>query len=51
MLGVTVSFPKPVYEKDGDSASATVTGMVIEIDMGPLKKILNHAAARRPPRT
>ncbi len=41
MLGVTVSFPKPVYEKDGDSASATVTGMVIEIDMGPLKKILN----------
>jgi hypothetical protein len=41
MLGVTVSFPKPVYEKDGDAASASVTGMVIEIDMGPLKKILN----------
>ncbi len=42
MLGITISFPKPVYEKDGDSASATVTGMVVEIDMGPLKQILNQ---------
>lgn len=41
-LGVTITFPKPVYEKDGDSASATVTGMTVEIDMGPLKKILNQ---------
>lgn len=41
-LGVTISFPKPVYETHGDSASASVTGMVVEIDMGPLKKVLNQ---------
>ena len=40
-LGVTVRIPKPVYERDGDSASATVTGLVIELDMGPLKKVLD----------
>lgn len=40
-LGITVSIPKPVYEKDGDSASATVTGLSIELDMGPLKKLLD----------
>jgi hypothetical protein len=42
MLGIKISFPKPVYEKDGDSAKATVTGMVVEIDMGPFKKLLDQ---------
>ena len=37
-LGITVSFPKPVYERDGDAATATVTGMVIELDMAPLQE-------------
>jgi hypothetical protein len=40
-LGIAVKIPKPVYEKDGDSASAAVTGLVVELDMAPLKKLLN----------
>jgi hypothetical protein len=41
-LGITVTIPKPVYEKDGDSASAAVTGLVIELNMAPLKKVLDQ---------
>ncbi len=41
-LGVTVSFPKPVYATDGDAATATVTGMVVEIDLAPLQRILGQ---------
>ena len=41
-LGITVSFPKPVYKRNGDAATATVTGMVIELNMAPLKKILDQ---------
>ena len=39
-LGISVSFPKPVYKRDGDAATATVTGMVIELNMAPFKKTL-----------
>jgi hypothetical protein len=41
-LGITVSFPKPVYKTDGDAATATVTGMVIELNMAPLTKVLDQ---------
>ncbi|MDQ4053737.1 MAG: hypothetical protein M3237_13680 [Actinomycetota bacterium] len=41
MLGITVSIPKPVYEKDGASASAAVAGLVIQLDMKPLKAQLD----------
>jgi hypothetical protein len=40
-LGVTVRLPRPIHEKDRDSASAAVTGLVIELDMRPLKKALD----------
>ena len=47
-LGITIKFPKPVYEKSADKASASVAGLVVEIDLGPLQKGLRQAAARRP---
>jgi hypothetical protein len=41
MLGIKVSLPKPVYERDGDAASAAVTGLVVELDLKPLKTLLD----------
>lgn len=40
-LGITVKIPTPVYKTDGDLASATVEGLIVEIDLGKLKKVLD----------
>ncbi|MDO9455126.1 choice-of-anchor P family protein, partial [Nocardioides sp.] len=37
-LGITISVPQPVYEVDGDAASTTMQGLVIDFDLTTLKK-------------
>ena len=36
-LGITVGLPAPTLEEDGDEATATAAGLVIEIDLARLK--------------
>lgn len=40
-LGVTITVPKPTYERDGDKAVSSVAALVIEIDTSKLRRMLD----------
>jgi hypothetical protein len=40
-LGLKVTFPKPTYTLEGDKAVSTLAAVEIQLDTGPLTKLLN----------
>jgi len=40
-LGITVTFPKPRHEVEGDKVVSTLAAIEIQLDTGPLTKLLN----------
>jgi hypothetical protein len=40
-LGVTITVPKPSYERDGDKATSDVAGLVVQIDTHQLRQMLD----------
>lgn len=40
-LGISMTFPEPTYEIDGDKVVSTVAALELQVDLGPLTKLLN----------